>query len=265
MTHTATFFLSTGRCGTQWLARALAECRGPRARVEHEPLGDGYQWRRQLAGGNPPQAVERHLLSIEETLRTQDYIEAGCPGWSTLPWLKERLGERLRVVHLVRHPVTTALSWVSRGAYAEPMLPGLPAGRVLLLPDDPGVSYPEYLSSWSGLTRYEKCLWFWGEVHAFGLRLEQSLEVPWLRLSFEELFRGDGGVCLAEFIGDMPRDCLTDAVTKRTDRFHGFAVDHWVDPARIGEHAGIVETAQRLGYDPLAFDEAALRARYFPF
>ena len=265
MTFTATFFLSTGRCGTQWLARALSQCLGPRARVEHEPLRDDYQWRRRLAGGPPPEAVERHLLSIEETLRSQDYIESGCPSWSTLPYLKERLGERMRVVHLIRHPVTTALSWVSRGAYAEPILPGLPAGRVLLLPEDPGVSHPEYRTAWPELSRFEKCLWFWAEVHSFGLRLEQLLEVAWLRLPFEELFRGEGSVRLAEFIGGMPTECLADTLRERTDRFHGFAVEEWVDPARIGGHPVIVETAERLGYDPLAFDEAALRARYFPF
>ena len=34
----ATFFLSTGRCGTQWLAASLAEHYGDMATVDHEPM-----------------------------------------------------------------------------------------------------------------------------------------------------------------------------------------------------------------------------------
>ena len=55
--HQATFVLSTGRCGTQWLAEALGRVFEGRLRVEHEPLHLGYLPRERLAGATPPEAV----------------------------------------------------------------------------------------------------------------------------------------------------------------------------------------------------------------
>lgn len=66
----ATFVLSTGRCGTQWLAQALGAAMGNRIRVEHEPLHNDYAPRRMLGAGDPaalpPRAAEcvlRHFRS----------------------------------------------------------------------------------------------------------------------------------------------------------------------------------------------------------
>src|SRR4051812_18486432 len=51
---TATFFLPTGRCGTQWLSATLAREYGREIRVEHEPLQYEYEPRRMLAPGAIP-------------------------------------------------------------------------------------------------------------------------------------------------------------------------------------------------------------------
>jgi len=262
--HTATFFLSTGRCGTQWLARALSDACSGSARVEHEPLADGYRWRELLGGAAPGPALAAHVDTIERTLEASDYIETGYPCWSALPWLAERLGERMKIVHLIRHPVPTALSWVSNAAYAEPYLPGLPGGRVLLTPDDAGVCYPHYADIWPALSRYEKCLWFWAELHTFAERLLTRIGRPSFRLRFEELFGGAELRRFGEFLGLPVGEALERARTVRTDK-NVFLIDTWVDPDRIASHREVLDSAERLGYDPLAFDEAALRKRYSLF
>ncbi len=262
--HYATLFLSTGRCGTQWLASALSQLYGERARVEHEPLEDRYRWRELLGGAAPSEALLDHLDTIERTLESRDYIETGYPCWSALPLLMERLGARLRIIHLTRHPVDTALSWVSNGAYAEPLLPRIPGGRVLLAPEDAGVMYPHYATLWGEMSRYEKCLWYWAELHGFAERFTTRSTGPWLHLYFESLFTGDGAARLAGFLGDIHPQELERHRARREDA-HRFLIGEWSDPALIERHPEVLATARRLGYDPLAFDTEALRARHRPF
>ena len=78
----ATFFLSTGRCGTQWLAGSLDETYSDIAHVEHEPFQDANLPRQMLGTNNPlktdrPDLLFDHLAKIKEVLQTKDYIECG--------------------------------------------------------------------------------------------------------------------------------------------------------------------------------------------
>ncbi len=269
--HLATFVLSTGRCGTQWLAQALAEAGGDRLRVEHEPLHDGYAPRRMLGAGDPgaldertARRVTRHLAEIERTLESRDYFEAGHPCWSSVPWLAQRLAGRVRVVHLVRHPVPTACSWVSHGAFVPPLLPHLPA-KEFISPSDGGVSFPEYGAAWPALTPFEKCLVYWAEVNAFGLRLEREAGIPWLRLRYEELFdpAGDALARLGAFVGVSPERWTRIDRSRIVDR-HRFALADWPEPGRIARHPQVMAVAAALGYRAEAFATERFAARFFP-
>ena len=79
---TLTMFLTTGRCGTQWLTATLSELY-PHLRVEHEPIGPLYAPRRHFRRWEQPErileepAVAEHLQAIlsEDT----DYVETGWP------------------------------------------------------------------------------------------------------------------------------------------------------------------------------------------
>ena len=80
----ALFVLSTGRCGTQWLADVLSATLGDRAEVQHEPLGEDYAPRQMLGAGADPDPeladfIDEHLEAIERTLATRDYVECGHP------------------------------------------------------------------------------------------------------------------------------------------------------------------------------------------
>src|SRR4051795_10208585 len=138
----ALFVLSTGRCGTQWLASLFERGGGDRADVRHEPLGSDYAARQMLAAGDPARLgselagpILAHIEEIERVLETSSYIECGHPAWSTVPYLIRRFPGRIRIVHLVRHPIPTAWSWVTQLAYCPPMAPHFPE-KVLLSPFD---------------------------------------------------------------------------------------------------------------------------------
>lgn len=257
--------LSTGRCGTQWLAATLKGALTGRAVVEHEPLGHDYAVRAMLAARAPEDLDEEdaqptieHVAHIEDQLASTTYVECGHPLWSTLPYLVERFRGRVRVIHLVRHPVPTAISWVSHNAFVPPTVPWL-GEKVLVSPFDDGVRFPAYRERWSALTPYEKSLYYWAEVNALGLDLERRGDVPWLRVRFEELFRADTVKRIAEFIGFDIAPAIDGA--NIVDEFRYLATV-WTDPGLIARHPELVAVARSLGYDPFDYDEARLRRRY---
>jgi hypothetical protein len=250
----ATFVLSTGRCGTQWLAHAFAGVYGDCLRVEHEPLHDRYFPRQMLGWGDfaglpagQAEPILDHVTGIEKSLAAQPYFETGHPCWSSLPCLARRLAGRIRVVHLVRHPVPTAYSWISNGAYMPPILPHIPA-KEFLSPFDRGVKFSEYRDRWHSLQPWEKCLYYWAEVNAFGLFQEQRLGVPWLRINYEHLFAPGPLARLAAFIGLPNRPALAEAIGQRIDE-HRFVTDQRMDPRQIRTHPRVIEVAESLGYE----------------
>ena len=261
----ALFVVSTGRCGTQWLAHALAQRLGDSAVVEHEPLDNDYAPRAMLAARDPhrldaelAQPILEHIDSIEETLQSKPYIECGYPAWSTIPYFVERFRDRVKIVHLVRDPIHTAYSWLTQHAYTPPMSPHL-RERVLLSPFDDGVRHPSYQKRWASLTPYEKALYYWLEVNTLGVELAESTAVPVMRIRFEELFRPESIDRLLAFAG------LTavngEGEPPRVDEFR-FALAAWDDPHLISRHPEVVSLASKLGYGTNAIDEESLRKRY---
>lgn len=243
----ATFFLSTGRCGTQWLAHHLQRLYGPRAHVVHEPLQTEYQPRRALAPNFTPSApAQAHIESVLQKLATKPYIECGHPCWSSLPWIAQKLEGRLQIVHLIRDPVATAASWISRGAYIPPMFPQVPE-RVLISPVDEGTSFSEYRDRWPSLLPFEKCLFYWAEVNAFALRFEQEFSGRWLRLRYEELFAAQGAATLLEFLNLPVKAEFLDARHTPEDQYRHHR-ESPCDPKLLERHPQIIHLAKTLGY-----------------
>lgn len=265
----ACFVLSTGRCGTQWLASALAESYPDRLAVAHEPLHTRYRPREALRHAGRaeamavlPEAVRAHCDGIEAGLSSRPYLECGHPSWSTIPALAERFRGRVRVIHLVRHPLPTSYSWLTHRAFQPPLLPHIPE-KTLLTPFDEGVRLAGYRERWERLTPFEKCLYYWGEVNAFALALQSWLPVPWLRLRYEDLFHGDGLEPLLEFL-DLPR-CATIA-QRRDDLIdeHHACLEAGEDWRSIHAHPRVIDIAAQLGYSLAddAVDVAGLERRY---
>jgi len=262
----ATFVFSTGRCGTQWLARNLIEHYGDLLAVTHEPYGHEYRPRQLMRIEDPARwptlaLLDRHIAAIETDLESKPDVECGWQCYGPLPYFAIRLAGRLYVVHLVRHPVPTAASLASQLFYHS-RTEGL-AEKVLPMPSDMGVAMPEYQARWAAMSRFEKCLYFWAEINLLGLRLERQLGVPWLRLRSEDLFGGDGLDRLLGFLGLPRRAAIYEARQHPLDNHaQGTCARLDSDLDSVGDHPRIVDLARTFGYDPLDFDRARLNARY---
>jgi hypothetical protein len=264
----ALFVLSTGRCGTQWLASMFDRVGGGAVDVRHEPLRTDYAAREMLAAGDPsgldPQLAEpilTHIEEIERVLDTRSYIECGHPAWSSIPYLIRRFPSRIRVVHLVRHPVPTAWSWVTQLAYCPPMAAHLPE-KVLLSPFDEGVRLESFRDRWAVMNPYEKALYYWAEVNAFGLALERESSVPWIRIRFEDLSRQEEIARLIDFAG-MDATAVSEAAGIGVVDDHRAHTPFWCDSSLILRHPEIVALAEVFGYDASDFDDTRLRRRYY--
>lgn len=265
MTYAA-FFLSTGRCGTQWLAKQLAETYADCAVVEHEPLKRDYLPRQLLATRDSsrwPNAalIQGHVTRVEQELATKSYIECGWPCFGALPHLIEQFKGRVRIVHLTRHPIPTASSMITHRYYKNPPREDGLDGKALMTPFDPGVAFTAFRDRWERMDRLEKCLYFWAEVNALGLRLEREQGVPWLRLKSESLFEGDGIELLLDFLELPRREAIYSARSQSVDKWH-HQTDETLDTNRIAEHPEIMAVADELGYEALGVDAQQIRKRY---
>jgi hypothetical protein len=259
--------LSGGRCGTQWLAASLADRYPDELEVEHEPVGPLYRPRCFFRRYEDPEAilavpeVRRHLARIARTPR---YVETGWPLFAALPLLARRFCERLRVVHLTRHPVPSALSHLAHNTFAGSARDDAYTRLATLGPSDPGVFQPHYAERWGELKPFEKCLFWWTEVSLFGLEFEERLPaVPLLRLKSEDLLGGDRHALerLVAFL-ELPWDeGLLERTSTRVDRWYHHT-DRELDPLAVRDHPKTIETARRLGYDATDLDLATLEARY---
>lgn len=267
MGHDAVFFLSIGRCGTQWIEDAFTRIHGARARTTHEPLLAGYRPRRffradraTLAGLGDIPEVAAHVAGIRETLACRPYIETGWPAYAALPWLHEALDGRMRIVHLVRHPVRNALSMATHRVYERDdwVRDAAPT------PFDPGCLHPAMQEAWPRLSGYEKCLFWWTTVHRHALELRRARpDIRWHTTSYEALF-GPGSEALdalAEFCG-LPRDPALAALRGRTtDRYRRRSLPE--DWRRIRAWPETLALCRALGYDPEDVDAKGLSRRYF--
>jgi len=267
MTRTAIFFFSTGRCGTQWLAEHLGRIYGDLATVAHEPLHLGYRPRELYGIQDKTELPENsELLSHRAYIRGlsegESYFETGWPCWAAVPFFISCFPGRVRIVHLTRHPVHTAISWVSHGVFCPPFLPGLHPEKVWLSPFDQGVQFTGYRERWAVMTPYEKALFFWAEVHSCGLRLETQSGVPWLRIRYEDLFSGKALPALLDFMALPRREEIFSALQLRTDKFR-YIIPGRVNVGAVKDHPDVIQTAVKLGYDVHNYDEAEISRRYF--
>ena len=159
-------FLSTGRCGTQWLAAGLRELY-PSLEVEHEPIGSLYQPRHYFRRYYDPEAI----LELPEVRRHAARIEHASSTY----------GDRLAAV---RGAAAAGRPLARRASHASPgpdraLAPGaqLVCGSArddahtrlaTLGPRDLNVFQPHYLRSWDQLSPYEKCLFWSRDVDLFG-------------------------------------------------------------------------------------------------
>jgi len=265
---TATFFIATARSGTQWLTDRLRQVYSVEFVTEHEPIRYAYRPKLYLRGYDKLNelralpAVSDHLDAIHLTLESNSYVEVGFPCYAMAPLLIREFGDRLRLVHLIRHPVRVAASVVTHHWYQDSRKDTL-AMDIEPTPSDPGVVQTRYSDRWAGLSPYEKGLYYWTEVHLFGLEVQTRYpDVPFLTLKFEDLIDPPAALKrLAGFLGVDYREELAEKATTQVDRFHqttSVAID-WTEIAR---HEQTQALAKHFGYDTASLDGDRLLERY---
>jgi hypothetical protein len=249
----ATFFISTGRCGTQWVYSAFAAAFPGQAVVTHEPILTAYKPRRFLRAGQQldelleDPAIASHIAMIRRVLdEGKAYVEAGWPCYPAVPLLVKELGGRVNLVHLVRDPVATALSLATHAVYDRN--DWIAEGAIS--PHDPGVVQRELAPLWNGMTMYEKCLFWWTEINLYGMDLQREFpDVPFLRVKYEALFAADDVTALRSVVthcGLPFVDNLAGARTQRVDGYQQTGVR--TDWSLIHRYPRTLALAKELGY-----------------
>jgi len=260
----AIFFVSTGRCGTQWLASLLQESYASVAHVTHEPIKFDYHPKdffRQYARADEVLSLPRvagHLFNVDKTLEVKSYIEVGWPCYAAIPHLVNRYQGRIKIVHLVRHPVRTALSMATHRVYERKDLE-----RARPDPFDPSVVLQSLQAKWSWMSPYEKCLFWWTEVNLYGRELcGRYPEVPQILVRFEDMLDPSTAQLkvLLDFLELPTQPSLEAAVNEPVDRYHNqtFKPGDW---KRIFQYEQTLQLADELGYNP-QIDEDAILQRY---
>jgi hypothetical protein len=160
--------------------------------------------------------------------------------------------------------VPSALSHLAQSSYAGSPRDDAYTRWATLGPADPGVFQPGYAPRWDRLSPYEKCLFWWTEVHLFGLELPERIpHVPLHRVRSERLLGGERGELerLLQFIGLPWHSGWTEHAERLVDRWHHHT-DQPVDPLAVRRHPRTVEVARTLGYEVEALDVSALQTRY---
>lgn len=245
----AIFILSSGRCGTQWLAKQLHNVLVNHYWVTHEPLHFDY-----APNKNSPSKpldynrnkIQAHATQIQNHLsRGGHYIECGFPCWRHLDWYREILQTDVKVIHLHRHPVDTARSWLKQNAFVMPLLPHLPE-KSLFHPLAPEANLPDYVNRWEQMSPFERNLYYWAEVQLQAENYNRSWDSKnWLEIRFDQLFEVETFNRLKNFL-DFPLN--SDNVNfSREDAFPGIE-QALFDTTLINRHSAIQEMSQRLGY-----------------
>jgi len=265
--RSAAFFLSPGRCGTQWLADALAEHYTDKAEVTHEPLREAYAARKMLRQYDytvePARSPElyRHAMHIRHTLKDRLYIETGWTSYATLPWLDKMLDGRLRLVHLVRHPVHVALSLATHNIYGRKDW----IEHCIPRPGDPGVDWQKLAESWQQLSMYEKCLHWWTEINLYGLELAERFGADrYLLVRAEDMFNPQHPALatLVEFVGLPYEESVRHVQSKTVDKHQQLRTPP-VDWESIRQYPETMALLERFGYQLDSIDSEKISQRYF--
>lgn len=251
--HTVTFFITTARSGTQWVYETLRNLYSDVLVAEHEPIEYSYAPKQclrnpaALSALRTQPAIRRHLDNIHKTVRERDYVEVGFPAFAAAPLLWDEFGERLRLVQLVRHPVRVAASIVTHRWFDPGQRSDIQAD-IAVAPTDPGVRLSHYAERWADMSAFEKALFYWAEVHLYGLEVQDRfVAVPFTRITFEDMLtRQETRRSFTQFLGLPYRSGWNEAPGKKIDHYHretGSSLDlgearTMPEIARLAEHFG---------------------------
>lgn len=143
------FFLSTGRCGTQWITNALQKsCKN--FYVDHEPLKNKINKKN----------VNEHIQNIIN-IDKDSYIETGWMCYNYINKIDKNI-KNVKYVHIVRDPYYVIPSLLSHKIYDKKN----PISNMLIYPSKSSnckISKQDFKK----LDEYEKVFFWWIELNLF--------------------------------------------------------------------------------------------------
>ncbi len=263
------YLCSNGRCGTQFLARSLAE-QLPEAVVIHERFGQHFAPREVF---RDPTAMAHQvsqsgrlqgfLTDIEDVLASgQRFIFCGWPGFAWLDYFQDRYGAAFRFLHLTRNPYENAASHATHQPMQAEAL-SIIERRCKIFPGDPNTQFPAFAEMSGAFSLLDRHLYHWLELTADAC---DHSDAPGYRghARFEDVF-GDPAKMNAFLSQIAGRPVALDRV-EPFDRVHRAApwrLNLTVHPKLRLE---VDRLARSLGYTQAdldaACDPASLAARY---
>jgi hypothetical protein len=167
------FVLSTGRCGTRWLAQVLDRC--PNAAVVHEPVpllsyhaAYAYRQFRHTPGELRVLIDGARYELIRDAFLTDDrYIETG-PRCTFFAHELAALYPKSRFMHLIRDPVEFVESGLARRWYSDEVI----TDESRIRPEE------SERENWDLMAQYEKIAWLWRETNEFVRSFAESVSAP---------------------------------------------------------------------------------------
>lgn len=256
MGEPVTLTISTGRTGTVFLGNTFKENFGEAAGVYHESLPAGVAkpaiyhraFSRELQDRMlGEERIERQVQQWLTEAEKRPVLEFGWTALAIVPALYSLIGERLRVLVLHRHPVSAAASHAIRGHYTENRSPAW-----AISPMHERVRFTGYRDRWDSMSAFEKSLYRWMEVTAYGFEIAEVYpELKILAAPCDKLFSQPELLAeIASFAG-LPTN---GPVSPSTRRNTSTTRDREMRPVgrewdRYRHYPELLELGQRHGYD----------------
>ncbi len=165
------YFMSTGRCGTQFLARMLGKA-DQNTMVVHEGAGPNYKSATVFQSAefesviSQTHQIRQQFEIIDQQLAAGgSYIDTGWPAYAWGPYFEKRFGAAFQFIHLLRNPFATAASMTTHALLGDGD-DSLSNGGIIR-PHQPNVSFPEFQTDYADFSYFERGLYHWLEVHSF--------------------------------------------------------------------------------------------------
>jgi len=251
------FFLSTGRCGTNWFVYLLSKTRG--LKVFHEPkpnLGiQGVLMYNYLKESN--YSLDEKIKNIFKEIiyiageqyfrysyKTDNrYVETNNQITFFAPILAEMF-PHAKFIHIFRHPGEFVRSALRRNFYSNDNVDDMKRIKP--------IQVTPYFDKWEDYSPIEKASWLWNETNSFIERFKSSVgETRCYTFNFNNISI-DEIVPLLDFLDvQIPRNKIAKKISKRTNvqtRKEFPLYNEWKDSDKVLLKKHCNDLASKYGY-----------------
>jgi len=224
--YSPVFFLSTGRCGTKFIANFLKE--NLFLKVYHHAFPE-LLFHQQNAFEKPLAEKTKSAISAARTeiifecyRRNQIFVETNNR-LTFYAYALSSLFPKAKFIHIVRHPSEFVISGIRRKWYTGEIIED--SSRIVPVINDP---------NWTDLSQIEKISWLWNETNQFIEKFKKNTKNPVLSLRAEDVFSNYQIIKnIFKYIGVTDIDPSINKILKKpinkqkTGQFHPYT--QWTD------------------------------------